>query len=336
MPKQISTTLTDEQLILFDAAALKQNLSRSNFLRRLILSAINDTVKSVVDDSSSIEVSTSIDENQPSFTQSSIDDLYRLLDQSIIDDKSTKNTLTNLVEQVVEQLKEFNDKSSKILATLIDDSSSKILETKQSTYSSALGPIDDSWEDGIPQEESGQYVDKDGNLLTQEEYQKLQEEHDRYMEEFEQQRKLEKQAREIELRNQINPMPHYTHLETHKDENSIIYQETYKQYKLRYNEIPSKKLGFTFELLNYMAPVLKTEKICREFFEKLELAEDSKHKHPWQQLGHAYEYNLLTFLTVLAGSQIETPDYEKIELSNFQPYKIETEAPNKKQYNWDV
>lgn len=67
----------------------------------------------------------SIDENQPSFTQSSIDDLYRLLDQSIIDDKSTKNTLTNLIEQVVEQLKEFNDKSSKILATLIDDSSSK-------------------------------------------------------------------------------------------------------------------------------------------------------------------------------------------------------------------
>ena len=72
----------------------------------------------------------SIDENQPSFTQPSIDDLYRLLDQSIIDDKSTKNNLSNLVEQVIEQLKEFNNKSSKILATLIDDKSSKIPEAK--------------------------------------------------------------------------------------------------------------------------------------------------------------------------------------------------------------
>ena len=72
----------------------------------------------------------SINENQPSFTQSSIDDLYRLLDQSIIDDKSTKNNLSNLIEQVIEQLKEFNNKSSKILATLIDDKSSKSAPVK--------------------------------------------------------------------------------------------------------------------------------------------------------------------------------------------------------------
>lgn len=153
MPKQISTTLTDEQLALFDAAALKQNLSRSNFLRRLILSAINDSTESIVDDSSSIEVQSSVDENQPSFTQSSIDDLYRLLDQSIIDDKSTKNNLSNLVEQVVEQLREFNDKSSKILATLIDDKSSKIPEANSPTEIE-----DDTWEDEIPQEDCAQYV----------------------------------------------------------------------------------------------------------------------------------------------------------------------------------
>jgi len=201
MPKQISTTLTDEQLILFDAAAQKQNLSRSNFLRRLILSAIDDTIESTIDDSSSIGTSSSINENQLSFTQSSIDDLYRLLDQSIIDDKSTKNTLTNLVKQVIEQLKEFNDKSSKILATLIDDSSSKMFETKQPTISSTSGPIDDTWEDEIPQEDTAQYIDKDGNLLTPGEYQRLKAEHDKYMEEFEQQQKLEKQACEVELRN---------------------------------------------------------------------------------------------------------------------------------------
>lgn len=95
----------------------------------------------------------SIDENQPSFTRPSIDDLYRLLDQSIIDDKSTKNNLSNLVEQVIEQLKEFNNKSSKILATLIDNKSSKIPEAKQSTNLSAAVSIDDTWEEENSQEE---------------------------------------------------------------------------------------------------------------------------------------------------------------------------------------
>ncbi len=335
MPKQISTTLTDEQLALFDAAALKQNLSRSNFLRRLILSAINDTTESVIDDSSSIGTQLPIDENQPSFTQSSIDDLYRLLGQSIIDDKSTKNNLSNLVEQVVEQLKEFNDKSSKILATLIDDKSSKTTEIKQSTNLSTTEPIDDTWEDENPQDDCAQYVDKDGNLLTPEEYQKLKEEHDRYMEKFEQQRKLEKQAREIELRNQINPMPHYTHLETYKDENSVIYQETYKQYQLRYNSIRTANLQNTFELLNYMAPVLKTEKIYREFLEKIDAAESSKDKHLWQRAGKIHNYNLQKHLESLAAAQAQYPTYQKLDLSNFIPYIIQEETP-KKAIVWDV
>lgn len=336
MPKQISTTLTDEQLALFDAAALKQNLSRSNFLRRLILSAINDTAKSIVDDLSSIEISTPINENQPSFTQSSIDDLYRLLDQSIIDDKSTKNNLSNLIEQVIEQLKEFNNKSSKILATLIDDKSSKIPEIKQPTDLLIAAPIDDTWEEENSQEDCAQYVDKDGNLLTPEEYQKLQEEHDKYMEEFELQRKLEKQAHEIELRNQIKPMPHYTHLETYKDENSVIYQETYKQYQLRYNSIRTANLQNTFELLNYMAPVLKTEKIYREFLEKIDAAESSNDKHLWQRAGGYNNYNLQKHLESLAAAQAQYPTYQKLNLPNFIPYTIQEEKTSKKAIVWDV
>lgn len=336
MPKQISTTLTDEQLALFDAAALKQNLSRSNFLRRLILSAINDTAKSIVDDSSSIEISTPINENQPSFTQSSIDDLYRLLDQSIIDDKSIKNNLSNLIEQVIEQLKEFNNKSSKILATLIDDKSPKIPETKQSINLSAASPIEDTWEEENSQEDCAQYVDKDGNLLTPEEYQKAKEEHDKYMEEFELQRKLEKQAREVELRNQIKSMPHYTHLETYKDENSVIYQETYKQYQLRYNTIRTKNLQNTFELLNYMAPVLKTEKIYREFLGKIDAAESSNDKHLWQRAGGYNNYNLQKHLESLAAAQAQYPTYQKLNLSNFIPYTIQEEKTPKKAIVWDV
>ena len=336
MPKQISTTLTDEQLALFDAAALKQNLSRSNFLRRLILSAINDMAESIVDDSSSIEVSTPINENQPSFTQSSIDDLYRLLDQSIIDDKSTKNNLSNLIEQVIEQLKEFNNKSSKILATLIDNKSSKTPEAKQSTNLLAAVSIDDTWEEENSQEDCAQYVDKDGNLLTPEEYQKAKEEHDKYMEEFELQRKLEKQAHEVELRNQIKPMPHYTHLETYKDENSVIYQETYKQYQLRYNTIRTKNLQNTFELLNYMAPVLKTEKIYREFLEKIDAAESSNNKHLWQRAGGYNNYNLQKHLESLAAAQAHYPAYQKLNLPNFIPYTIQEEKTSKKAIVWDV
>ena len=278
----------------------------------------------------------SIDENQPSVTQSSIDDLYRLLDQSIIDDKSTKNNLSNLVEQVIEQLKEFNNKSSKILATLIDDKSSKIPEIKQPTDLLTATLIEDTWEEENSQEDCAQYVDKDGNLLTPEEYQKAKEEHDKYMEEFELQRKLEKQAREVELRNQIKPMPHYTHLETYKDENSVIYQETYKQYQLRYNTIRTKNLQNTFELLNYMAPVLKTEKIYREFLEKIDAAESSNDKHLWQRAGGYNNYNLQKHLESLAAAQAQYPTYQKLNLPNFIPYTIQEEKTPKKAIVWDV
>ena len=278
----------------------------------------------------------SIDENQPSFTQSSIDDLYRLLDQSIIDDKSTKNNLSNLVEQVIEQLKEFNNKSSKILATLIDDKSSKIPEIKQPTDLLTATLIEDTWEEENSQEDCAQYVDKDGNLLTPEEYQKAKEEHDKDMEEFELQRKLEKQAREVELRNQIKPMPHYTHLETYKDENSVIYQETYKQYQLRYNAIRTKNLQNTFELLNYMAPVLKTEKIYREFLEKIDAAESSNNKHLWQRAGGYNNYNLQKHLESLAAAQAQYPTYQKLNLPNFIPYTIQEEKTPKKAIVWDV
>lgn len=149
------------------------------------------------------------------------------------------------------------------------------------------------------------------------------------MEEFEQQQKLEKQAREIELRNQINPMPHYTHLETYKDENSVIYQETYKQYQLRYNSIRTAKPQNTFELLNYMAPVLKTEKIYREFLEKIDAAESSKDKHLWQRAGGYHNYNLQKHLESLAAAQAQYPGCQKLNLSNFVPYTIKEETPKK-------
>ena len=121
-------------------------------------------------------------------------------------------------------LSKINNNLEKLLAAFIDDKSSKTSETIIDDNRPTLAEEDDSWEEENSQEDCAQYVDKDGNLLTPEEYQKAKEEHDKYMEEFELQRKLEKQAHEVELRNQIKPMPHYTHLETYKDENSVIYR----------------------------------------------------------------------------------------------------------------
>ena len=156
------------------------------------------------------------------------------------------------------------------------------------------------------------------------------------MEEFELQRKFEKQAHEVELRNQIKPMPHYTHLETYKDENSVIYQETYKQYQLRYNTIRTKNLQTTFELLNYMAPVLKTEKIYREFLEKIDAAESSNDKHLWQRAGGYNNYNLQKHLESLAAAQAQYPTHQKLNLPNFIPYTIQEEKTPKKAIVWDV
>lgn len=235
-----------------------------------------------------------------------------------------------------EVLSQINDNLEKLSMALINDKSSKTLEAKQPTNSSTLDSTEDTWEEENSQEDCAQYVDKDGNLLTPEEYQKLQEEHDKYMEEFELQRKLEKQAHEIELRNQIKPMPHYTHLETYKDENSVIYQETYKQYQLRYNSIRTANLQNTFELLNYMAPVLKTEKIYREFLEKIDAAESSNDKHLWQRAGGYNNYNLQKHLESLAAAQAQYPTYQKLNLPNFIPYTIQEEKTPKKAIVWDV
>lgn len=131
-------------------------------------------------------------------------------------------------------------------------------------------------------------------------------------------------------------MPHYTHLETYKDENSVIYQETYKQYQLRYNTIRTKNLQNTFELLNYMAPVLKTEKIYREFLEKIDAAESSNDKHLWQRAGGYNNYNLQKHLESLAAAQAQYPTYQKLNLPNFIPYTIQEEKTSKKAIVWDV
>lgn len=149
---------------------------------------------------------------------------------TLIEHIQSQNTLTKVPDESgIDILSKINNNLEKLLMTFIDNKSSKIPETKQPADLLTTIPIDDTWEEEIPQEDCTQYVvDKDGNLLTPEEYQKAKEEHDKYMEEFELQQKLKKQACEVELRNQINSMPHYTHLETYKDENSVIYQEIYK------------------------------------------------------------------------------------------------------------
>lgn len=266
------------------------------------------------------------------------DSLENILNQLLESSRQTTSLLNSYLSGTTQKknqeqsgigiLCQINKNLEKISLSIIDDESAKTPKTKQST-SLPAERLDDAWEDEIPQEDTAQYVDKNGNLLTPEEYQKLKEEHDKYMEEFEQQQKLEKQAREIELRNQINPMPHYTHLETYKDENSVIYQETYKQYQLRYNTIRTKNLQNTFELLNYMAPVLKTEKIYREFLGKIDTAESPTNKHLWQRAGGYNNYNLQKHLESLAAAQAQYPTYQKLNLSNFIPYTTKEETPKK-------
>lgn len=300
----------------------EKNISIASLIKTLLANEVNTPRQNQ-------EQSGTINQNIPSgnINQNTSfilpDNLENILNQLLENSRQTTSLLNSYLSGTTQEknqeqsgidiLYQINKNLEKLSLSIIDDKSSKISKTPENNNQptpTKKKESEDIWDNPKPEPEKPKRI-------NQEEL-------------------IERQARITELKNQINPMPHYTHLEICKDEDSIVYQEMYKQYKLRYNEIPSKKLGFTFELLNYMAPVLKTEKICREFFEKLELAEDSKHKHPWQQLGHSYEYNLLTFLTILAGSRIETPDYERIELSNFQPYKIETEVPIKKQYNWDV
>lgn len=317
---QITLLLPEEFLAEIDTYVKEQNLKRAPYIKELLFSAWQNRDVLAMSSDNNFAMSKDV-ENQ----EQNRDVLPAIFDW-----------LKNNGARCEEVLSQINDNLEKLSMALINDKSSKTLEAKQPTNSSTLDSTEDTWEEENSQEDCAQYVDKDGNLLTPEEYQKLQEEHDKYMEEFELQRKLEKQAHEIELRNQIKPMPHYTHLETYKDENSVIYQETYKQYQLRYNSIRTANLQNTFELLNYMAPVLKTEKIYREFLEKIDAAESSNDKHLWQRAGGYNNYNLQKHLESLAAAQAQYPTYQKLNLPNFIPYTIQEEKTPKKAIVWDV
>lgn len=202
-----------------------------------------------------------------------------------------------------EVLSQISINLEKLSATLIDDKSSKTPEIIIDDNRPTLTQEDDSWEDPKSKSEEAPQT----NQIEQ----------------------MARQARKTELRNKIKPMSHYTRLETYKDENSVIYQEVYKQYKLRYNSIPTEKPQYTFDLLNYMAPVLKTEKIYREFLERIEKAEFSKDKHNWQENGSKYGYNLQKHLESLIDIQIQYSGTQKINLSNFIPYTIQEETSRK-------
>ena len=211
-------------------------------------------------------------------------------------------------ESGIDILSKINNNLEKLLATFIDDKSSKTSETIIDDNRPTLTKEDDSWEDPKSKSEEAPQT----NQIEQ----------------------MARQARKTELRNKIKPMSHYTHLETYKDENSVIYQEVYKQYKLRYNSIPTEKPQYTFDLLNYMAPVLKTEKIYREFLERIEKAEFSKDKHNWQKDGSRYGYNLQKHLESLIDIQVQYSGTQKINLSNFIPYTIQEEKTSKKTIDW--
>ena len=322
----------------------EKNISIASLIKTLLANEVNTPRQNQ-------EQSGTINQNIPSgnINQNTSfilpNNLENILNQLLENSRQTTSLLNSYLSETTQEknqeqsgidiLYQINKNLEKLSSSIINDKSTKSPETKQPASLLVEEP-DDTWEEEIPQEESGQYIDKNGNLLTPEEYQKLKEEHDKYMEEFEQQQKLEKQAREVELRNQINSMPHYTHLETYKDENSVIYQETYKQYQLRYNTIRTKNLQNTFELLNYMAPVLKTEKIYREFLEKIDAAESSNGKHLWQRAGGYNNYNLQKHLESLAAAQAQYPTYQKLNLPNFIPYTIQEEKTPKKAIVWDV
>ena len=324
----------------------EKNISIASLIKTLLINEVNTSQQNQEQSGKSNQVipSGNIYQNTPIILP---DSLELILNQLLENSRQTTSLLNSYLSGTIQEknqeqsgtydiLSKINNNLERLSSSIVDDKSSKIPETKQSTDLLTTIPIDDTWEEENSQEDCAQYVDKDGNLLTPEEYQKAKEEHDKYMEEFELQRKLEKQAHEVELRNQIKPMPHYTHLETYKDENSVIYQETYKQYQLRYNTIRTKNLQNTFELLNYMAPVLKTEKIYREFLEKIDAAESSNNKHLWQRAGGYNNYNLQKHLESLAAAQAQYPTYQKLNLPNFIPYTIQEEKTPKKAIVWDV
>ena len=227
----------------------------------------------------------------------------------LIEHTQSQNTSTRVPDESgIDILSKINNNLEELLATFIDDKSSKTSETIIDDNRPTLAEKDDSWEDPKSKSEEAPQT----NQIE----------------------RMARQAYKTELRNQIKPMSHYTHLETYKDENSVIYQEVYKQYKLRYNSIPRKNPQYTFDLLNYMAPVLKTEKIYREFLERIEKAEFSKDKHNWQKDGSRYGYNLQKHLESLIDIQVQYSGTQKINLSNFIPYTIQEEKTSKKTIDW--
>ena len=222
----------------------------------------------------------------------------------LIEHTQSQNTSTRVPDESgIDILSKINNNLEELLATFINDKSSKTSETIIDDNRPTLAEKDDSWEDPKSKSEEAPQT----NQIE----------------------RMARQAYKTELRNQIKPMSHYTHLETYKDENSVIYQEVYKQYKLRYNSIPRKNPQYTFDLLNYMAPVLKTEKIYREFLERIEKAEFSKDKHNWQKDGSRYGYNLQKHLESLIDIQVQYSGTQKINLSNFIPYTIQEETSRK-------
>ena len=240
--------------------------------------------------------------------ESSNQNLIEKLDTLIEHTQSQNTSIRVPDESGTNILSKINNNLEKLLAAFIDDKSSKTPKTIINDNRPTLAEEDDSWEDPKSKSEEAPQT----NQIE----------------------RMARQAYKTELRNQIKSMPHYTHLETYKDENSVIYQEVYKQYKLRYNSIPTEKPQYTFNLLNYMAPVLKTEKIYREFLERIEKAEFSKDKHNWQKDGSRYGYNLQKHLESLIDIQVQYSGTQKINLSNFIPYTIQEEKTSKKTIDW--
>lgn len=309
--KTISVYLQSSFLLEIDNFVKANNIaSRGDF--------ISAAARYYMDNSNKVSIKNSQDSNIKSMEESSSSSFHKVLletiessNQNLIEKLDTliehiqsQNTLTKVPDESgINILSKINNNLEELLATFIDDKSSKTPETIINDNRPTLTQEDDSWE--APKSKSGEAPQM--NQIEQ----------------------MARQARKTELRNQIKPMSHYTHLETYKDENSLIYQEVYKQYKLRYNSIPTEKPQYTFDLLNYMAPVLKTEKIYREFLERIEKAESSKDKHNWQKDGSRYGYNLQKHLESLIDIQVQYSGTQKINLSNFIPYTIQEETSKK-------
>ena len=291
----------------------EKNISIASLIKTLLINEVNTSQQNQEQSGKSNQVipSGNIYQNTPIILP---DSLELILNQLLENSRQTTSLLNSYLSGTIQEknqeqsgtydiLSKINNNLERLSSSIVDDKSSKTPETIINDNRPTLTQEDDSWE--APKSKSGEAPQM--NQIEQ----------------------MARQARKTELRNQIKPMSHYTHLEIYKDENSVIYQEVYKQYKLRYNSIPTEKPQYTFDLLNYMAPVLKTEKIYREFLERIEKAEFSKDKHNWQKDGSRYGYNLQKHLESLIDIQVQYSGTQKINLSNFIPYTIQEEISRK-------